>query len=180
MCALVQHGGPSVLNTMVSFGAVEAIVEGLRHNQHAEKLQLAGVIALKTFASCPWEIAHRRIAKSGAFGLVGSFMSQALDKDNTHLADEMLEFFYIIDSHQAQGPFGGCPATITHIFTDGAIVPMMRRLHRFQVRGCQPLRASGTGTALKESRGRSLARLSSAHVPGTVPTDRRSVARRGK
>ena len=40
MCALVQHGGPGVLNTMVSYGAVEAIVEGLRQNRHADKLQV--------------------------------------------------------------------------------------------------------------------------------------------
>ena len=31
------------------------------------------------------------------------------------------------------GPFGGCPVTITHFFTDGVIVPMMQRLHRFKL-----------------------------------------------
>ena len=66
-------------------------------------MQLAGIIALKTFASCACEIAHRRIAKSRSFRLVAELMKQALENGDLQLADEMLEFFYIIDGAQMQG-----------------------------------------------------------------------------
>ena len=69
-CSLVVHGGPGVLHTIVSYGAVEAIVEGARKNFLVSKAQLASAVTLKQFAAMPWEIAHQRIAKSGGIRLV--------------------------------------------------------------------------------------------------------------
>jgi len=131
LCSLVQHGGPGLLDSIVSFGAVEALVAGARQNRSYAKCQFANVVALKCFAMYPWEIAHRRMAQCGALQMVGEFLAEALAREDMVQADEMLEFFYVIDASQQQAG-GRCQVTITRIFTDGVIAPMMQRLQKFK------------------------------------------------
>ena len=139
LCQLVAHGGPGMLQSLVTFGAIPSILDAVRHNKHYEKMQLAGVVTLKQFACFPWEIAHKHMAQCGAIGLVADFMSEALVAGDMKQADEMLDFFYILDASAGGSKMGGsdsacgCPVTLTHLFTDGAIVPMMRRLHAFSL-----------------------------------------------
>jgi len=52
LCSIVSHGGPGVLQTIVSFGAVEAIVEAVRHNRHVPKMQEAGKNSQKSTSMC--------------------------------------------------------------------------------------------------------------------------------
>ena len=80
----------------------------------------------------PWEIAHKRMAQCGALKVVGELLAEALAGGDMVQADEMLEFFYILDAAQQQAA-GRCPVTITHIFTDGIIAPMMQRLQMFKM-----------------------------------------------
>jgi hypothetical protein len=131
LCSLVTHGGPGLLHSIVSFGAIESIVAAVQRTRQS-KCQLAGVVALKSFAMMPWEIAHKRMAQCGALKVVGELLAEALASGDMVQADEMLEFCYILDAAQQQAA-GRCPVTITHIFTDGIIAPMMQRLQMFKM-----------------------------------------------